>query len=131
MRTWIAPKMTPVLQPTDTDFSYRLKAFATQEGRTLKEEMREARVQAVEEGCEDMEMTTWGSRELLEIVHRSLKKMHRKESEEKLTLKSLDRNGFLTWRPCMKTRTLKDCKDEEWRKDLPWPEPATACLQPG
>ena len=69
---FIAGKMTPVLQITDTDFAYRMKSIAAQVGRELKKEQKAAAVQSPEG---EMEMTTWGCRELLEIVHRTLERL--------------------------------------------------------
>ena len=121
MRSFIAGKMTSCLQPTDTDFSFRLKAFASAEGRKLRQDMQAARVQAVAEGADDEDLATWGNRELLEVVHRSLQRLQAVEEKENLTLKSLCRNGFLAWRPDMQTRTLYDCRRDDWMKDLPQP----------
>ena len=115
--------MTSALQPTDTDVSFRLKAFATNEGRKLRTQLQAARMQAVEaETAEDVNLQTWGNLELLEIISRSVQALKKAELEEQLTMHSLARNGFLQWRPDLKTRLLRDCRMEEWRQKLPSPE---------
>ena len=115
---FIAGKMASCLQITDTDFAYRVKCSAEQCGRELKREQRAAALQSAEG---EHHLETWGSRELLEVVHRSLTMLQAVETSENLTMKSAARNGFLAWRPCMKTRTLYNPRDEEWMKDLPHP----------
>ena len=109
MQHFIAGKMTSCLQVTDTDFAHRMKSMATAAGRDLKQEMKAAQVQS----NEDIVLETWGCRELLEIVHRSVEKMMQVEKDENMTMKGACRNGFLAWRPDMKTRTLYDTRGED------------------
>ena len=116
---FIAGKMTSAVQITDTDFSYRLKAFAAEAGRGLRREQKAAVAQSAHA---DAELENWGCRELLEIVHRSLTKMIEVEKAEQITLKAAVRNGFLAWRPCMKTRTLYDPREEDWMKGFGQPD---------
>ena len=115
---FIAGKMTSAVQMTDTDFSYRVKCFAAQCGREIKTEQKAAAEQS-REGVHKMEH--WGCRELIDVVHRSLTKLKAVERAENLTLKSASRNGFLAWRPNMKTRKLYDPRGEKWMEDLPQP----------
>ena len=67
-----------------------MKSMATAAARDLKQEMKAAQAQS----SEDIALETWGCRELLEIVHRSVTKMIEVEKIENMTMKAACRNGF-------------------------------------
>ncbi len=111
---WIAAKMTSVMQLTDTDFAYRLKAFAAHEKDLLKLEMKAAAAKA------EVEATfRCGAYEILRIVKNSLQRLEQVTVRENLVLAAARRNGMLAWRPDLTAGKLVCPDAQPWCRDLP------------
>lgn len=112
--SWIASKMTPVLQLTDTDVAYPLKAAAVRAKGVLSRQMRqiaEAHKERVSFHC--------GPREMIVIAAECHEATVKLNAQNELVLGGLRRNAMLVWRPDAKTGKLYDCSHEAWCKDLP------------
>ena len=111
---WIAGKMTACLQITDTDFAFRLKAFATEAKLQMRTQLQASSLQAgMESGLR------CGAFEILKIITDSVKLLKEATVKENLVLAAGRRNGILAWRPDMKAKKLVDCSEQEWCKKLP------------
>ncbi len=112
--TWIASKMTPVLQLTDTDFAFPCKRAAAAAKTELAREMRSAAVK------ENVKATfKCGVEEIVYIAHKAHVSMVQMNAKDSLVLAGLRRNGMLVWRPDIKNGRLYNCEAESWCKDLP------------
>jgi hypothetical protein len=111
---WVAGKMTPVLQITDTDFSYRLKSFALEAKRSMRKQLES---KALKDGV-DVTLKC-GCYEILKIIVDSLSELKRVCDAERLVLSAARRNGLLAWRPDMKARKFVPCSEQGWCADLP------------
>ena len=112
--TWIASKMTPVLQLTDTDIAYPLKAAAARAKGVLSRQMRqiaEAHKQRASFHC--------GAREMMVIAAECHEATVKLNAQSELVLGGLRRNAMLVWRPDAKTGKLYDCSREAWCRELP------------
>ena len=113
--TWIAAKMTPVLQLTDTDLAFILKAAV----RRFKEELaREMRNRARMKG--EKESFKCGPEEMIRIAQAGHQHLVEVNAKEQIVLKGLRRNGMLQWRPDVVERCLKDCDLDDIFKDMPF-----------
>ena len=111
---WIAGKMTPCLQITDTDFAFRLKSFANQVKQDVKLQLAAAATQA---GLE--QTLKCNAFAILKIIQESVKMLRDITVKENLVLAAGRRNGILAWRPNMKEKKLVECSKQAWCKDLP------------
>jgi hypothetical protein len=111
---WIAGKMTSVLQLTDTDMSYPLKAAAQRAKDRLKKEMRHAAMVSNEKPC-----FRCGPYEILLIAYEAHEHMRKTNLAEQTVLKGLRRNGMLSWRPNLSLGKLVKCSEQEWCKEMP------------
>ena len=93
---WVGPGMTPVVQLTDTDFSYILKRyleFYKLEVARMKKE------KATREGRKfDMKFGPW---EIMFLVSRAARDLKKRAEGEQLGLQGLRRNGQLMTAPLM------------------------------
>ena len=112
--SWIASKMTPVLQLTDTDFAFPCKRAAAAAKNHLGREMRTA---AQKEGVKAS--FKCGVEEIVYICHKAHMAMVEMNAKDNLVLAGLRRNGMLVWRPDIKNGKLYNCSQESWCKDLP------------
>ena len=112
--TWIAGKMTSVLQLTDTDFAFRMKAFAKESKEILLDEMK---AKARKAGC--AVTLKAGPYELLRIVQECLCKMEAITKKEDLVLAAARRNGLLAWRPDLNSGRLEPAEGQPWCSKLP------------
>ena len=112
--TWIASKMTPCLQLTDTDIAFPVKCAATAEKQKLAREMRTAALNA---GI--VPSFRCGPAEILKISQAAHQAMVATNLKDKVVLKGLRRNGMLSWRPDLVSGKLTDPSNEEWCKDMP------------
>ena len=111
---WIAGKMTPVLQLTDTDIAFLMKAYS----QTAKEKVacdmkalaREAGVRASFE---------FGTYDILKVIQEANTMLEKKVKESNLVLAAFRRNGMLAYRPCFKEGRLVLAGSQAWCKDLP------------
>ena len=98
---FIAGKMTPVLQVTDTDFAFRLKVFIRQEMDVLRDALRQkAKLQGLP--C----VFKCGPFEVLWCLSKALQQLKAVTIEENLVLKACRRYGLLGYRPDMEGQRL-------------------------
>ena len=111
---FLAGKITAVLQLTDTDVAFSLKAAARRSQEQLRRELRQ---KAIEEdiAC----VCRCGPYEILRIAHEAFKHCEKQNQEEQTLLKGLRRNGFLAYRPCFESKCLKPVKQEGFFEQLP------------
>ena len=112
---WVAPKMTPVLQLTDTDIAFILKQCAEIRKREIARELRAA---AKAEG-EMAVLDDLSLENILKIAGRAHKGVQEKVADTKLVLAGLRRNRMLSWRPDLKTGKLIRSDEQSWAKELP------------
>jgi hypothetical protein len=112
--TWIAGKMTPVLQITDTDFAFLMKSYAEEVKRDVRVQLEAVAAQANKEVS-----LRCGALEIMQIIAGSLKKLKEKTMQKNVVLAAARRNGILAYRPDMKTGKLVDCSGQPWCEDLP------------
>ena len=111
--TWIASKMTPVLQLTDTDVAFPLKAAAERAKAELSREMRrEAELRKTRASF------VCGVREIVKIAAEAHAAIVQMNAKVNLVLAGLRRNAMLVWRPDALTGKLYECSHEDWCKDL-------------
>jgi len=107
--TWIASKMTPILQLTDTDIAFALKAAAARAKSDLMREMRLA-AQVTRERCS----FHCSTREIILIASQSHKAIVELNARNELVLKGLRRNAMLAWRPDLSRSKFYDPSKEKW-----------------
>jgi len=113
--SYVAGKMTAVLQLTDTDVSFSLKAAATREKASLRKMMRAAAVSKNEPAPSHRV----GQYELLRIAAAAHDHMVELNLEKNVVLAGLRRNGMLAWRPSLSQGKLVRSDEQEWTKSLP------------
>ena len=114
VQAWIGGKMTCVLQLTDTDVSYPLKAGARAEQRRLKENMRGEAM-----GRGEVSTFRCGPLEVLRVAHAAHMKTVELNAEKDIVLSGLRRNGLLSYRPCLSQGCLRRADEEEWARRRP------------
>ena len=112
--SWIAGKMTAVLQITDTDFAFLMKSYAEEVKREVRVQMEAVAAQAKKEVS-----LKCGAFEIMQIIAGSLNRLKETTLKKNVVLAAARRNGILAYRPDMKARQLVDCSDQPWCKDLP------------
>ena len=112
--SWIGAKMTPVLQITDTDFAFIMKAAADRRKKDMAKDMRDrARLRGE---IPDYKM---GHEEIMEIVVAAHNKMVEDNAKNDTVVKAARRNGHLVWRPDWDEKKMVDCDLDERFKDAP------------
>jgi hypothetical protein len=111
---FLAGKIKAVLQLTDTDVAFSLKAAARRSQEQLSRELRQ---KAIEEdiAC----VFRCGPYEILRLAHEAFKHCEKQNQEEQTLLKGLRRNGFLAYRPCFESKCLKPVKQEGFFEQMP------------
>ena len=112
--SWIAGKMTAVLQITDTDQAYLMKCYAEEVKREVRLELEAVAAQAHKEVS-----LKCGAFEIMQIIAGALKKLKDTTIQKNVVLAAARRNGILAYRPDMKEKKLVDCSDQPWCRDLP------------
>ena len=112
--SWIAGKMTAVLQITDTDMAVLVKSYAEEVKREVRVQMEAVAAQAKKEVS-----LKCGAFEIMQIIAGALKKLKETTLKKNVVLAAARRNGILAYRPDMKAGQLVDCSDQPWCKDLP------------
>ena len=111
--TWIASKMMPVLQLTDTDVALPLKAAASRAKAQLARELRqqaELTRTRVNFSC--------GPLQIIKIAAEAHKAIAEINARDELALGGLRSNATLVWRPDLARGKFYDCSKEVWCKDL-------------
>ena len=111
----IAPKMTPVLQLTDTDIAFVGKIDAKLEKRKIVREQRLAAVAA-----KAVPKFTCSPTEIVRICKAFHDGVVRRNAESQIVLAGSRRNGMLSWRPCQKEKRLVPVDEQGWAKDMPF-----------
>ena len=112
--SWIGAKMTPVLQITDTDFAFIMKAAADRRKKDMAKDMRDrARLRGE---IPDYKM---GHEEIMEIVVAAHNRMVEDNAKNDTVVKAARRNGHLVWRPDWDENEMVDCDLDERFKDAP------------
>ena len=110
---WLGGKLTPVLQPTDTDVAFPLKAAATSCKHELRRELQEkARTYGVKATLH------CGPYDMLRIGHESCEYLENHNLETNVRVASLRRNGSMVGRPNIKAGRMERCDGKPWDKLL-------------
>ena len=94
--TWIAGKMTPALQLTDTDVAFVFKAFA----RQVKSDIL-VRQKHAAEAMEIKPVYSMGPEEIVELTAKAHAKLVKREAEKPIIIPGAARNGMLCYRPSL------------------------------
>ena len=112
--SWIAAKMTPCLQLTDTDFAFPLKKAVTRAKAEMARDMRKrARLQGQKESfkCGLEEMIR-----MCQIAHVEMVEMNAKGD---LVCRGIRRNAMAQFRPNVEKKKFEDCDLDERFADMP------------
>jgi hypothetical protein len=112
LQAWIGGKMTSVLQLTDTDCSFVLKAAANREKDCLKRQMRQKAIQS-----QQVANFRCGPFEILRIAFAGHQSLVDENIKSQFVLKGLRRNGMLSWRPQGKELVRAD--SQQWSESMP------------
>ncbi|CAE7324759.1 unnamed protein product [Symbiodinium sp. CCMP2592] len=111
----VLPKMTSLLQLTDTDFSHAFKAAVR---RSLDEQHRRHEPGTnARDGPMHESFTKLGIREMAKALHEAMEHMIKLNEETNWVLAGLRRNGWLALRPD-ETGKLKKCDDQPWAQGM-------------
>ena len=97
INSWVGAGMTPVLQLTDTDLAFIMKAASRDEKTNLVLEMKQKAQD--EGGISSAPDFKCGPYEMVKIAHAGHKAMVAHNEKSNLVLAGMRRNGFLHWRP--------------------------------
>ena len=111
---WIAGKMTPVLQLTDTDYAQSFKAACRREEKSLRQEIKHEFKVRGERGVPKM-----GAYELLRIVDAGHASQIRRQSKDNFIIGGLRRNMMLSYRPDFSAGRLRRTDEAAWAKKFP------------
>jgi len=115
LESFIAPKMTPVLQLTDTDIAFILKRVADQ---TKAQISRELRARALVDG-EKAVLDNLSLENIMRIAQEAHAGVEAKNAELNLILAGARRNGMLSYRPDFTQNKLVRSDSQDWAKSLP------------
>ena len=105
--TWIASKMTPVLQLTDTDLAFPCKRAAQVAKEELARQMRAAALKAGRPAS-----FACGTEEIMKKAQAAHRSMVIKTEKENVVLAGLRRNGMLNWRSNLSSGKIN--RTESW-----------------
>ena len=111
--TWIAGKMTPALQLTDTDVAHRLKAFARREKqRVLTDQKHAAQAAGVEP------MYSCGPEQIVRIAAGAHARLEQAQEEDDFIVAGMCRAGHFAYRPSLAEQKLVNPweQEQEWTK---------------
>ena len=104
---------TPLVQITDTDFSFSFKAGAkTVQSAERQEQRAAAKLLGVKPQFK------CGARQILKICSKSQALQVERQRDRPWILAAARRNGWLAWRPNLATGKLEDCSLQDWAADL-------------
>ena len=106
----IPPKMTAMMQLTDTDFSYVFKSLIRKSVGKIMAKNQKA--------MGTSEVYQMSMKDIAHCLHEGMEGMVEKNNERQWVLKGLRRNGFLAMRPG-RDGIMKWCGEEPWAKDMP------------
>ena len=106
----IPPKMTAMMQLTDTDFSYVFKSLVRKSVDKIMAKNQKA--------MGTSEVYQMSMKDIAQCLHEGMEGMVEKNNERQWVLKGLRRNGFLAMRPG-RDGIMKWCGEEPWAKDMP------------
>ena len=112
--SWIASKMSAVLQLTDTDVAFPMKRDAEAAKEELSRAMRSAAARRGERASFHC-----GAEQIMEIAAKAHEGMIERNAKSKIVLAGSRRNGMLAWRPDLNNQVLYDPAGEEWCRDFP------------
>ena len=112
--SYIRGKMTAAQQVTDTDVAFELKAYARVSQQKLRRELRQ---KAEEEGVKPIYKC--GTYEILRVSYEALMMLKEKQHGQKTLLAAARRNGWLSYRPNLRTQQFERADSQEWAKNLP------------
>ena len=112
--SWIASKMTPCLQLTDTDIAFPLKRAAAAEKSKLARERRTAALKVGETAN-----FSFGPEEIVRTAQAAHKAMVATNLTDQTVLKGLRRNGMLSWRPDLEAGKMIDPSHQSWCAEMP------------
>ena len=113
-QAWVGGKMTAVLQLTDTDIAFPMKAGARNEMDKMKAEMRD---EAVAMGT--VESFKCGPKEVLRVAYAAHMRAVENNARDKVVLAGSRRNGMLSFRPSMGKGRLMRSDCQAWAQELP------------
>lgn len=113
--TFVAGKMTPVLQLTDTDLSFAVKRAAD---RVKAELRRDLRAEALKR-CSEPPAFVCGPYEILRVAFGAHEHQVKLNNENQTILKGLRRNGMLSYRPSLSKGKLVRSDTQPWCQDMP------------
>ena len=117
---WIAPKMTPVLQLTDTDIAWPLKRHADREKAEIARDQRAvARLNG--DRCIYKNL---GKNDTLRLITTSVQALKKEVFQKDTIIRGLRRNGMLAYRPKFDNSTLDQGRfiatdTQLWAQDKP------------
>ncbi len=96
---WVLGKITAIVQVTDTDVSFRMKAKSRSAHETLRRELMKLA------GAEDcMAIFRCGSYEVLRTLVESIEALRDEMIVGEDLLAAMRRNGWLAWRPNLSSK---------------------------
>lgn len=113
--SFISGKMTPVLQLTDTDLSFAVKAAAERQKTELRRKLRDAAVAR----NEPPPPFVCGLYEMLSIAAAAHEWQVSLNLKDEIVLKGLRRNGMLAYRPSLTEGKLVRSDTQKWAEDKP------------
>jgi len=115
LESFIAPKMTPVLQLTDTDIAFIMKRVADQTKGQIARELRARAVVDQEKAVLD----NLSLENIIRIAREAHEGVEKRNAELNLILAGSRRNGMLSYRPDFAQNKLVRSDSQDWAKSLP------------
>ena len=113
LSTWIAGKMTPALQLTDTDASKKVQdACREAKMKIMLEQKKAAEALGVEP------VYRCDAEQIMELANYSHKALVRQQLENEFVVAGAYRNGMLAYRPSFREGKLVRSSEQEWAKNL-------------
>lgn len=109
----IAPGVTDLVQPTDTDFAASFKSSLKSAGA---EERKKQKAEAKMQGTEPTFQC--GVLEIARILETAWAAQKSRELQTAWPLKALRRNGFLHWRPSWSSMKMMKAAEQDWAAEL-------------
>ena len=109
----IAPGVTDLVQPTDTDFAASFKSSLKSAGA---EERKKQKAEAKMQGTEPTFQC--GVLEIARILETAWAAQKSRELQTAWPLKALRRNGFLHWRPSWSSMKTMKAAEQDWAAEL-------------
>jgi hypothetical protein len=111
--SFIGGGCTPLLQVTDTDFSFSFKCSIAE-----AQKMERRKQTAIAKLKGEAATFSCGAREIVEILHVAHEKQLQRQSERPWILRACRNNGFFHWRPSFSLGKLVEASSQSWCEGL-------------